>query len=581
MRIPVCVLTSVALLLLGQPSPAARAGTYEELVALFKEWRTFQTPKKVNGVPDFTPKAVAEQHRGLTALQKRVAGIDPSGWPVPQQIDYHLVRAEMNGMEFDHRVLRPWARNPCFYEVVQDSDSDVPAREGPARPLAIQLWTYRFPLTPQQVAQISADLRAIPEWLEQGKRNLVEDARDLYFLGARVKKDESGTLAALAARAAEHHPALVPHVERAKGSVDDFGGWLTQRTKTMTRRSGVGVVEHDWYMKNVHLEPYTWRDQLAIVQRELARARTHLELAANRNRDLPKLEMVATEEEYRRRYREAVREFVAFLRDRQVFTVPDYYEPALLAREGGFIPPARLRDFFTQIEYRDLRPMRGHGTHWFDLARMAREPHASSIRRVPLLYNIWDTRAEGFATGFEEIATTAGFLDAAGPRVRELVWVMLAQRGARAMGALMMHSNDWTLDQAVTYAVEHTPYGWLPRDGNTVWGEQQLYLEQPGYGTSYLIGKAHIEKLMSDRAQQLGEKFVVREFFDAFHAAGMIPVSMIRWEMTGLDDEIRELRSSSTKDEGRLRHERNSMASASHAEARPRRTRAEAGRKLK
>jgi hypothetical protein len=47
---------------------------------------------------------------------------------------------------------------------------------------------------------------------------------------------------------------------------------------------------------------------------------------------------------------------------------------------------------------------------------------------------------------------------------------------------------------------------------------------------------------MSDRAQQLGDKFVVRDFFDAFHAAGMIPVSMIRWEMTGLDDEIKSLR---------------------------------------
>ena len=52
--------------------------------------------------------------------------------------------------------------------------------------------------------------------------------------------------------------------------------------------------------------------------------------------------------------------------------------------------------------------MRGHGTHWFDLARMEREPHASQLR-VLLLYNIWDTRAEGFATGFEEIAMTAGF----------------------------------------------------------------------------------------------------------------------------------------------------------------------------
>jgi uncharacterized protein (DUF885 family) len=527
----------------AQGATAAGGGDYEQLVALFKEWRTFQAPKKVNGVPDFTPKAVAEQKRGLTALQGRLAAIDPSGWPVSQQIDYHLVRAEMNGMEFDHRVLKPWARNPCFYEVVQAGDSDVPAREGPARPLAIQLWTYKSPLTPQQVAQLSADLRAIPEWLEQGRRNLVENARDLFLLGARVKKDETETLAALATRLGTEHPALVADVERAKKAVEEFGTWLTLRGKGMAKPSGVAVAEYDWYMKNVHLEPYTWRDQLVIVQRELARARTHLELAANRNRDLPKLEMVATEEEYRKRYREAVREFITFLRDRQVFTVPDYYEPALLAREGGFIPPTRLRDFFTQIEYRDLRPMRGHGTHWFDLARMAREPHASAIRRIPLLYNIWDTRAEGFATGFEEIATTAGFLDAAGPRVRELIWVMLAQRGARAMGALMMHSNEWTLDQAVSYAVENTPYGWLPRDGNTVWGEQQLYLEQPGYGTSYLIGKAHIEKLMSDRSQQLGEKFVVRDFFDAFHAAGMIPVSMIRWEMTGLDDEVKALRS--------------------------------------
>jgi hypothetical protein len=28
---------------------------------------------------------------------------------------------------------------------------------------------------------------------------------------------------------------------------------------------------------------------------------------------------------------------------------------------------------------------------------------------------------------------------------------------------------------------------------------------------------------------------------DDFHAAGMIPVSLIRWEMTGLTDEIEKL----------------------------------------
>jgi hypothetical protein len=529
------------LLLVGLATARA-ASSYDDLVALFKEWREFQAPSKIDGVPDFTPGAVAAQRKGLTAFQKRLEAIDTSGWPVAQQVDYQLVRAELNGMDFDHRVLRPWSRNPCFYEVVQESDSDVPAREGPARPLAIELWKYRFPLQPDRLAALRAQLRAIPVWLEQGRRNLVEDARDLYFAGARIKRDESGVLSALAKRAAEHHPDLVPDIEKARSAVESFGRWLEERHKTQTKPSGVGIENYDWYMKNVHLEPYTWQDQLVIVRRELERAWTHLKLAEHRDRELPKLEMIATEEEYRRRYREAVKEFVAFLRDGQIFTVPDYYEPALMAREGGFTPPTVLRDFFTQIEYRDLRPMRGHGTHWFDLARMEREPHASAIRRVPLLYNIWDTRAEGFATGFEEIAMTAGFLDRAGPRVQELFYVMLAQRGARAVGALKMHSNEWTLEQSVQHAVDHTPYGWLPREGSTVWFEQQLYLEQPGYGTSYLIGKAHIEKLFADRAQQLGDKFQVRDFFDAFHAAGMMPVSMIRWEMTGLDDEVTRLR---------------------------------------
>ena len=48
----------------------------------------------------------------------RLAAIDPSGWPIPQQVDYHVVRAEMNGLDFDHRVLRPWANNPAFYVTV-------------------------------------------------------------------------------------------------------------------------------------------------------------------------------------------------------------------------------------------------------------------------------------------------------------------------------------------------------------------------------------------------------------------------------------------------------------------------------
>jgi hypothetical protein len=38
-----------------------------------------------------------------------------------------------------------------------------------------------------------------------------------------------------------------------------------------------------------------------------------------------------------------------------------------------------------------------------------------------------------------------------------------------------------------------------------------------------------------------GEKFRVKQFMNEFYAAGMIPIELARWEMTGLDDEIKKL----------------------------------------
>jgi uncharacterized protein (DUF885 family) len=208
-------------------------------------------------------------------------------------------------------------------------------------------------------------------------------------------------------------------------------------------------------------------------------------------------------------------------------------------RGGSFAPP-EARDFFDQVDHRDPLPLRCHGSHWFDHARMLREPHASPIRRARLLYNIWDGRAEGLATGMEEMMMTAGLYDAK-PRGRELVYVLLANRASRGLAGMRMHSRELNLDQARRAAHERTPFGWLKEDGDLNWFEQQLYLEQPGYGTCYLTGKLQLEALMADRSRQLGEKFTLKGFMDELFASDMIPVSLIRWEMTGYDDEIRRM----------------------------------------
>jgi hypothetical protein len=510
------------------PNRAARSTRYEDLVSLFSEWRSFQKPKLVDGVPDYTARAMTAQHRELAAWQRRLASIDPGGWPVNQQVDYHVVRAEMNGLDFDHRVLKPWANNPAFYVTVFSDESDQPAREGPFALGAVELWSYRFPLDSQSSSEVSIGIRAIPGLLAQAKTNLVGNGKDLWTFGAKNIRQQSADLTELSSKVTD--AALKSDVDRAKKATDDFAAWIDSQALSKTGFSGVGVDNYDWYLKNVQLAPYTWRGEVTIMERELARAHALLAMEELRNAKLPAQAPIASAEEYDRRFGAAVTEYMAFLKDHEILEVRDWMDPALRARIGSYRHGPR--EFFSEVDYRDPEVMRTHGYHWFDKGRIAHLPHGSPIRRGALLYNIFITRTEGHATGWEELMMQAGMFDER-PRTRELLYVLLAQRAARALGDLRMHSNEYTLEQAAAFTAANTPRGWLRLDGELVRGEQHLYLQQPAYGTSYVIGKIEVEKILSERRQQLGEAFTMKRFMEEFEAAGLVPAALIRWELTG------------------------------------------------
>ena len=97
------------------------------------------------------------------------------------------------------------------------------------------------------------------------------------------------------------------------------------------------------------------------------------------------------------------------------------------------------------------------------------------------------------------------------------------------------------LKEARDFHVDWTPRGWMRKDLDLLGFEQQLYLRQPGYGTSYITGKYLIERLMAERGRQLGDDFTLSGFYEEVDALGVIPVSLIRWQLTGKDDEIRSL----------------------------------------
>jgi hypothetical protein len=379
-------------------------------------------------------------------------------------------------------------------------------------------------------------LKAIPGILGQAKTNLTEKGKDLWFFGIRQKESELSALASLSERLANGSPDLVPLVDRAKESVSEFKTWLEKEHSSMEQTlDGIGVDNFNWYMKHVHLVPFDWQEQVDICRRELERSWTALKMEEVRNRDLPPLKPAQSVEELRIRLKAAVDEFMNFLREKDIFTVPD--DMALSTEVDSYTPPGQ-QSFFTRVEYHHYLALRPHMIHWLEKQREKFNDHP--IRGGPLLFNIWDSRAEGLATGFEETMLQAGLLDDV-PRARELTWILLAFRAARALGDLMVHSGDWTVEEAVDFGVKNTPRGWVKPHGRTIWGDIGLYLRQPGYGTSYVYGKIQLERLMADRAIQLGDKFNLKEFFDDYFSRGVIPASLIRWEMTEYDDAIRKL----------------------------------------
>jgi hypothetical protein len=541
-----------AAILLGAVSThlAAQSSTYGQLLELFAEWRAFEEPPRLEGgVPDYTPATNARRLTALAALQERLRRIDTGGWSIAEQVDRHLVRAEMNGMEFHLRVLRPFARDPAYYASIITEESDTPAKEGPVIHGAIRLYDYPIwprtrldtvqPLTPAQSADLAAKLATVPPLLRAARESLAgANARDLWVGGIRAFEEQSEALATLRTRVGGSHEGLSAAIVATRAATDEFAAWLRAEAPGKTGPSGIGREHYTWFLRNVLLVPLSWEDEVTITRRELMRAGASLRLEENRNRALPPLEPADTPEAYAALQERALPKYLQWVADNGILTMEPWMERALRERLATFAPEAS-RNFFHQAMQRDPRLLWTHLVHWWDNMRLRVSPHPSPIRRRPLLYNVWMSRSEGMATAMEEWLMHAGLYDDS-PRSREIVWIMLINRAARGHGNLFAHANELTMAQAGDIHVDWTPRQWMRRDP-LLGFEQHLYLRQPGYGASYVTGGRLMEDTIAERARQLGDQFSLRRVMDEINAAGMIPVSLIHWEVTGDDRMIREV----------------------------------------
>ncbi len=515
----------------------------EVLAALFKEWRDFETPPMKDGAPDYTAATFEQRQPEFEQLQAKLMAIDTSGWSLAQQVDWHILWAEMNGYDFNYRILKPWQRDPAFYKSLWMSRSDVPAHEGPTHHKTTELWTYSFPLSETERKRLLDDLSVIPPLNAQAQQNLTGNAKDLWITGIRDIRTQRKNLATILDReGVSTDESLVKAVAEAIRATDELAGWLEKQAPSKTGPSGIGKENYTWYLQNVHLVPLTWEDEVMILKRELARAWASLKLEEHRNRNLAELTSAESTAAYDQLAEASAQSLMNFLEKDEIVSVKEYFEPALRAHLGQYVPK-ETRNFFWIGAHYDPRPLYSHFYHWFELARMDTEPNQREIRRQPLLYNIFDSRNEGVATAVEEMFMQAGLYDDH-PRVKEIVYIMIAQRAARGLGSLYAHANQMTMEEAGGIHSEYTPRGWMKTEKELLIFEQHLYLRQPGYGTSYITGKYLVEDALAQFAKMKeagGEAFILKDFFDQLNAIGNIPMSLGTWEMTGNGAAVRAL----------------------------------------
>jgi hypothetical protein len=522
------------------------SGTYTEFVALFHEfldWKDLAKEKKTeqdkdvagratNIYPDYSKDSVDDRRKKMQDFHKRLENMAVVDWELAHQSEYLAVRSRFDQQDFTLNVSRPWSRDPGFY-VDQ----------------MLRITFAELPVSGDDLAELKAKLRAISLLVEQGKKNLTEVAADYADLAIFNLTNADGVghgypyrtmpppgvigwYEDFLQRVAQQQPGLQTDAAAAKISVEGFYDWLKANRGQMTGKAGVGREKFDWYLKHVKLMPYTADQIVTLGNRELNRLWSVHALEQHRNRDLPTIDLPKSSEEYEARLESTDKMIREFLVKNDIITIPDYINELdtnvpWIVRPGG-------PNYWENVQYRDPTPDHLHAVipgHRFDGVVERHNEH-------PVRGNITSAaRTEGWGVYLEEGMMNAGLIDDM-PRVRELIYIFGIFRAARVPADVWLQLNEMSVNEAVAWWMERTP--WL--DENVARVDAEIYLRRPpGYGLGYTIGMLQMQQLLGDRKRQLGDDFDLKDFHDTFMASGRLPMSLLRWEMTGLDDEVRDL----------------------------------------
>ena len=564
-----------------QPIPAQDEHP-QELLKLAEEFRAMRgyTARRwqasaETGVPDYAA-LVQKQKELLPLFRNRLDALDPSSWSVHCQIDYLLLRAQMDKLEWELYVVRQTTRNPSFY--VDQAIGNVARFLTGGRVIGEN--PVLMPYTRDRAKAILKALDDTEKILEQGRRNLTEIVPELaeaalrFPGGAWPTSDwEAGQLKDIvenykkwAEITAEHFPVeeaskLGPAAIQAAERLRDFGSWLEQNRSRMTGKYSIGKDILDWYIHHVFLMPYNSDEMMLMAEMERARALSYLQFELQKNRNLPKIGPAETADEHLAWDEETVLKLRRwYLEQGEDILVDQDYQPLIRSEESVYVPPFGMLSFPYQAKpgvsrvlvvpadhwmatqsnygwYTDPGVLQGHEYwpgHTYERKLHARNP--CPIRRA----HGDSGHSEGWCFYNEELLVALNFPFVRGPRSRELVYINMLQRAVRILVGVLLLSGKITPEESFQVFQDSLPplgtgLG-IPREE----AYMEVYKRVIARGNDCFdaqTGKLQLFKLLADCRMRWKEKFNLKEFHEQLLKHGGIPYSLLRWEILGLEDE--------------------------------------------
>lgn len=533
---------------------AAAQAEVQQLGADFWAWRAVTQPatsddiprivRPDDWVPDWSGAAVTAQKQKLAAFEARWASLADKPQTVQEKVDYRLVGSALSRVRWEMDHVAAWRRQPHFY-VAQALNP---------------IFELLLPPPPVEGARIDGVIRLLengPAILAAGKANLT-DMRGPFVDAALTQiSDVPGSLNGMVAglepfATPKQRQRLKAASDRTIAAFADFKSHLEATRPGLPAGTAVGRDSYRYFLGSVALYPYSPEELLVMGRQEWARSVLFEELERNRNVGVPELPIGTSIEAVIRKLDSDELDIRAFLRDKNLLTVPDWVGhynaqpfPAYLAPIGWlgrtfdltsrdrvgqnatvYLPePSPKLGYFNLSITRDPRPIivhEGVPGHFFQLSLGWKHPN-------PLRRHYYDSGAnEG--TGFyaEEMMLQAG-LWADAPKTREIIYNFARLRALRVEVDVKLALGEFSIDQAADYLE-----AMVPMDRSTAEEEAVFFAASPGQAISYQIGKMQTAEFLAEARVREGRNFNLKRFHDYLWLNGNVPIALQKEEYLAL-----------------------------------------------